>query len=151
MLFRSKKIYIAADHAGFELKQFLINELKLLNHQAIDLGCDSSEVSVDYPQYAQKLCQKLLNDEDKAVGILICGSGIGISIAANRFNNIRAALCHNIKSAKLSRAHNDANVLCLGARFTSEKLAKSIAKAFLMTEFEGGRHGRRVEGIDFHS
>lgn len=136
----AQKILIASDHAGFPLKKFLIEQLTELGFKAIDLGCDSAEKSVDYPDYAQKLCKKL----DAEFGILICGSGIGISIAANRFKHIRAALCHNAKSAKLARAHNDANVLCLGARVVKNKTALSIAKAFLSSKFEGARHERRV-------
>lgn len=136
----AKKILIAADHAGFDLKKLLIFELKKMGFEPVDLGTDSATKSVDYPDFAQKLCKKL----KKEFGILICGSGIGISIAANRFKHIRAALCHNVKSAKLTRAHNDANVLCLGSRMISEKTALSIVKAFLNTKFEGERHERRV-------
>lgn len=136
----AKKILVASDHAGFLLKNFLIQELTKLGYEPVDLGCDSAEKSVDYPDYADKLCQKLTQE----FGILICGSGIGISIAANRFKHIRAALCHNVKSAKLSRAHNDANVLCLGARFQKNKSALAITKAFLSSKFEGGRHEHRV-------
>lgn len=135
-----KKILIASDHAGFLLKKFLIQELTKLGYATLDLGCDSAEKSVDYPDYANKLGKKLQSE----FGILICGSGIGISIAANRFAHIRAALCHNTKSAKLSRAHNDANVLCLGARFVKDKSALAITKAFLTSKFEGGRHELRV-------
>jgi ribose 5-phosphate isomerase B len=141
----SKKIYIAADHAGFVLKKFLIAELKKLGFTALDLGCDSEKKSVDYPDYAQKLCKKITKNSD--VGILICGSGIGISIAANRFKHIRAALCNSVKAAKLSRAHNDANVICFGARLTSEKITLASLKAFLNTEFEDGRHGKRVQKL----
>lgn len=137
----SKKILIASDHAGFILKQFLIEELSKLGFKIVDLGCNSAEKSVDYPDYAQKLCKKIT---EKELGILICGSGIGISIAANRFKNIRAALCHNAVVAKLARAHNDANVLCLGARIISAKTALAAVKAFIKTDFEEGRHGRRV-------
>jgi len=137
------KLYIASDHAGFVLKKFLISELQKIKISAIDLGCDSEKTSVDYPDYAQKLCKKI-KENSAEFGILICGSGIGISIAANRFNHIRAALCTNVKIAKLSRAHNDANVLCLGARFLKEKNALAILKAFLATKFEGERHARRV-------
>lgn len=135
-----QKIFIASDHAGFALKTFLIKEFKTLNF--IDLGCDSAEISVDYPDFAQKLAKEIKNEND--FGILICGSGVGISMAANRFAHIRAALCSNIKVTKLSRAHNDANVLCLGARFITEKSASSMVKAFFATKFEGGRHGKRV-------
>ncbi len=138
-----KKVLIASDHAGFDLKKFLINELEKLQFQVLDLGCDSAVKSVDYPDFAQKLCKKITK-RNQARGILICGSGIGISIAANRFKNIRAALCHNVKSAKLTRAHNDANVLCLGSRVVKNKSALSIAKAFFSTEFEGARHAARV-------
>lgn len=139
-----KKILIASDHAGFTLKNFLIEELTKLGLKPVDLGCKSAEKSVDYPDFAHKLGTKLKDE----FGILICGSGIGISIAANRHKNIRAALCHNVKVAKLSRAHNDANVLCLGARIVKEKSALAIAKAFLGGEFEGGRHGKRVSKIN---
>lgn len=137
------KIYLASDHAGFELKDFLLSELKKLKISAVDLGCDSASASVDYPDYANKLCQKIRKNSAD-FGILICGSGIGISIAANRHKNIRAALCHSAKAAKLSRAHNDANVLCLGARMIKNKLALLVVKAFLTAEFEGGRHECRV-------
>jgi len=138
-----KKFYIASDHAGFLLKSFLIKTLSELGFKAIDLGCDSAEKSVDYPDYAQKLCKKIKKNSAE-FGILICGSGVGISIAANRFKHIRAALCHNAKIAKLSRAHNDANVICLGARLISQKTALATVKAFLNSDFEKGRHDRRV-------
>lgn len=137
------KILISSDHAGFFLKEFLIDELVKLGFSLVDLGTNSPQKSVDYPDFAQKLSKKLKTEK----GILICGSGIGISIAANRFKHIRAALCHDVESAKLSRAHNDANVLCLGARVVTNKLALSIAKAFLKSEFEGERHERRVKKL----
>jgi ribose 5-phosphate isomerase B len=137
------KILIASDHAGFALKQFLIEELKKLQFEILDLGCDSAEKSVDYPDYAQKLSKKITK-KNQLRGILICGSGIGISIAANRFKHIRAALCHDAKATKLARAHNDANVLCLGARVITNKSALSIVKAFFSTEFEGARHAARI-------
>jgi len=136
-------ILIACDHAGFELKAILLKKLSSLGFSAIDLGCNSAEESVDYPDFAKKLAQKIIAKKAKQ-GILICGSGIGISIAANRFKQVRAALCYNVEAAKLARKHNDANVLCLGARSTSPRLALSILKAFLATEFEGGRHEKRV-------
>lgn len=138
-----KRIFIASDHAGFTLKESLINEFKEL--QIIDLGCNSETESVDYPDFAQKLSKEISSNTD--FGILICGSGIGISIAANRFNHIRAALCHNEISAELSRAHNNANVICLGARFTESQDAIAAVKTFLNTEFEDGRHGRRVKKL----
>lgn len=138
-----KRISIASDHAGFSLKKALLNALKEFN--LIDLGCHSSTQSVDYPDFAQKLSDTITNSSD--FGILICGSGIGISIAANRFKHIRAALCHNTTSAELSRLHNNANVLCLGARFIESDDALAIVNTFLTTEFEDGRHGRRVEKL----
>ncbi len=140
----AQKIFIASDHAGFSLKKFLIAELIELGFKPVDLGCNSAEKSVDYPDFAHKLGAKLKNE----FGILICGSGIGISIAANRHKHVRAALCHNVKTAKLARAHNDANVLCLGARAAKEKSALAITKAFLSSKFEGGRHERRVTKIN---
>jgi len=135
-----KKVFIASDHAGFLLKEFLIGELTELGYKLVDLGCNSAEKSVDYPDYAQKLGKKITTE----FGILICGSGVGVSIAANRFKNLRVALCHNVKVARLSRQHNDANVLCLGARFLKNKSALAIAQAFLASKFEGGRHEVRV-------
>lgn len=141
----AKKIFIASDHAGFDLKQILIQELAKLKINAVDLGCDSAEKSVDYPDFAQKLSKKIKENSD--FGILVCGSGIGISIAANRFKHIRAALCHNANAAKLSRAHNDANVICLGARMITLKTALVAVKTFLNTEFEDGRHGKRVKKL----
>ena len=144
MSLRATKILIASDHAGFSLKKFLITELDALGFKTIDLGCSSAEKSFDYPDFAHKLGAKLKNE----FGILICGSGIGISIAANRHKNVRAALCHNTKVAKLARLHNDANVLCLGARIVKEKSALAIAKAFLDSKFEGERHERRVAKIN---
>jgi len=141
----AKKIFIASDHAGFDLKQTLIQELAKLKISAVDLGCDCTGKSVDYPDFAQKLSKKIKENSD--FGILVCGSGIGISIAANRFKHIRAALCHNTKSAKLSRAHNDANVICLGARMITPKTAIQAVKTFLNTEFENGRHGKRVKKL----
>lgn len=139
----SAKILIASDHAGFDLKKFLNSELEKSGFQISDLGCDSAEKSVDYPDYAKKLCTKI-TEKNQLRGILICGSGIGISIAANRYKHIRAALCHDVKSAKLARAHNDANVLCLGSRVIKNKSALSIVKAFFSTEFEGARHAARI-------
>lgn len=133
------KIYIASDHAGFDLKAFLIKKFPTL----IDLGTDSAE-SVDYPDFAKKLGQEI---QEGDFGILICGSGVGISIAANRFKNIRAALCLNEKIAELARRHNDANVLCLGARLINEEKAIEIIEKFLATKFEGGRHIERVKKL----
>ncbi len=141
-----KRIFIASDHAGYELKNTVFTSLKEKNLEIIDLGADSSSKSVDYPDFANKLTSELLEDKS-AIGILICGSGIGISIAANRKKHIRAALCVNENMAKLSRQHNDANVLCLGARLISETDALNIVDEFLKTEFAGDRHIKRVEKL----
>ena len=146
MIKKSSPILIASDHAGFNLKSFLITELTKSGFALIDLGCDSSEKSVDYPDYAQKLSKKIIAKKAQ-FGILICGSGVGISIAANRFKQIRAALCANAKIAKLSRLHNDANVICLGARLIKPESAIKTVKIFLKTEFEGGRHQKRIEKL----
>jgi ribose 5-phosphate isomerase B len=141
-----EKIFVASDHAGFVLKKFLILKSMKLGLEIFDLGCFSAEKTADYPDYAKKLCKKITK-KNCFRGILICGSGIGISIAANRFKHIRAALCHNIKLAKLARAHNDANVLCLGARIIKQQSALSITKAFFSTEFEGARHAARIRKL----
>ena len=136
-------IAIASDHAGTELKSQLKEELSKLGFAVKDLGTDST-ASVDYPDYADRVAHSILNKEaDK--GVLICGSGIGMSMAANRHKGIRAALCHEGLSAELSRRHNDANIVVLGARITGSELAKEIVKRFLTTEFEGGRHQTRVD------
>ncbi len=139
-----KKIFFACDHAGFELKNSLIKSLKNQNYQIQDLGCDSSEISVDYPDFAKKMAQEIQKND---FGVLICGSGIGISIAANRNKNIRAALCTDEEMARLSRLHNDANVICFGARLIDENVAKKSLEVFLNTEFEGQRHEARVKKI----
>lgn len=138
----NKKIQIASDHAGFELKQELIAYLKEHAYDVEDFGPNSNE-SVDYPDYAHKLCQNF-----SGKGILICGSGIGMSITANRYKNIRAALCFEEEIAKLSRQHNDSNVLVLGARFLSADKPRSILKTWLETEFEAGRHLKRIDKIE---
>ena len=136
-------ILIASDHAGFELKQQIITYLESLKYNITDLGTNSSE-SVDYPDYGYKLAEKISSD---SIGIAICGSGIGISIALNRNSKIRAALCHDEMHAQLSRQHNNANVLALGARFITFSTAVSIVNKFLCTEFEGGRHQTRVDKL----
>lgn len=134
-------IVIASDHAGFELKQVITQFLKDANQEFIDLGCDNAE-SVDYPDYAYKLVSNLT---DK--GILICGSGIGMSIAANRFSHIRAALCSSPEMAKLSREHNDANILVLGARIINQNTALECLKVFMNTPFKAGHHQIRVDKL----
>lgn len=139
---RLEAIAIAGDHAGFALKDVLKAELERLGFAALDLG-PHSEASVDYPDFANALAQALADGRAKR-GVLICGSGIGISIAANRHKHIRAALVHDGLGARLCRQHNDANVLCLGARLIGVDVAKDCLKVFLTTDFEGGRHQNRV-------
>ena len=138
------KILIANDHAGFQMKQALVK--KLINKiDFLDLGTSSLE-SVDYPDYAEKLSKEISSRKfDK--GLLICGSGIGMSIVANRFKNVRAALCMTAEMSRLAREHNDANILSIPARFTSVQQALEMVKVFLNTEFEGGRHQTRVDKI----
>lgn len=141
----AEKIAIAADHAGFELKSVLVAELKQSDHEVIDLGTNSTE-SVDYPDFADRLAAAVKAGH-AARGVLVCGTGIGISIAANRHRGIRAALCHNSTDARLAREHNDANVLVLGGRTTGVENAKDCLKTFLATPFAGGRHVRRVQKL----
>lgn len=138
-------LYIGCDHAGLTLKRHLIDTLDFGNLEWFDLGVHSSDAKLNYPDIAEILAEKLKDTNEK--GILICGSGIGMSIAANRFSHIRAALCRNSIDAMLARLHNDANVLCLGERITSEQNAMQIVNAFIQTEFEGGRHTERVEKL----
>lgn len=138
-------IAIASDHAGVALKALLVKDIAVLGYEADDLGPDS-DASVDYPDYAEAVAAAIESGNAK-FGILICGSGIGMSIAANRYPGVRAALCHSVETATLSRQHNDANILVLGARIVSEALAQDCLKAFLATEFEGGRHQRRVDKL----
>jgi ribose 5-phosphate isomerase B len=135
-------VALAADHAGFELKDLLRDELKSAGYPILDLGTNSSQ-SVDYPDFGRKLAEAVANGE-AALGVVVCGTGIGISIAANRVPGCRAALCHDTTTARLARQHNDANVLALGARTTGVETAKDCLKTFLETAFEGGRHARRV-------
>jgi ribose 5-phosphate isomerase B len=143
----NQPIAIASDHAGFALKQALCAYVQTLGFTVLDLGA-FSEASVDYPDFANALATAI--KEGKASrGILICGSGIGISIAANRHPHIRAALCHSEETARLSREHNDANVLALGARIISEETAKACINAFLNTPFAGGRHAGRVAKLNY--
>jgi ribose 5-phosphate isomerase B len=141
----SLKIAIANDHGGFALKNFLIKQFDSVPVEWVDLGT-GSDASVDYPDYGYKLADAI--EAGKAdFGIGICGSGIGISIALNRRPGIRAGLCTDTTMARLTRLHNDANVLCLGARIIGEEVAKDIVRVFLTTEFEGGRHCGRVEKL----
>ena len=140
-----KKIYISSDHAGFKLKEYLKNFLSKKKIKFFDLGPTNNE-SVDYPIYAHKVA-KMVKINKNSVGILVCGSGTGMSITANKHKNIRAAQCFSLKSTKLSRLHNDANIITLGARLLSKKKACSFVNVFLNTKFEGGRHIKRIRRI----
>ncbi len=140
------KLSIGSDHAGFELKSMLINYLENQNYVVIDVGPKDNN-RVDYPDYAHKLVNSILKKETE-LGILICGSGNGISMAANKHKNIRAALCWNSEIAALARNHNDANIVSLPARFVSFDEAKAIISSFLSSSFEGGRHLNRVNKIN---
>lgn len=139
------RIAIGSDHRGFNIKQKLIDLLGRLGQEAIDVGTYSSE-SVDYPDVASIVGTKVSQGEVER-GILICGTGIGMSIVANKFPGVRAAPCHDDLSAEMSRRHNDLNVLCLSADMLGEKLIDRMVEIWLKTEFEGGRHARRVEKI----
>lgn len=137
-------IAIGCDHGGYELKTALIKHLREKNIEFVDLGCNGE--TVDYPDIAVKVCEKVTSGEcDK--GILVCGTGIGMSMAANKVKGIRAAVCGDCYSARFTRLHNNANVLCMGARVIGAGLAAQITDEFLDTDFEGGRHERRVEKI----
>lgn len=137
------KVCIAADHGGFELKEALRKKFSSLHFT--DLGTNNAE-SVDYPDFGAAVARRVAAKEFD-FGILICGSGIGISIAANKIKGIRAALCHNAYTAEMARKHNDANILAMGGRVVDEKTAAEMTEIFLNTAFEGGRHARRVEKI----
>ncbi len=137
------KIAIGSDHGGFELKQFLAAKLTSDGHEVHDLGCRTAE-SVDYPDFADRVCSEVLSGE-AAAGILVCGTGIGMSMAANRHGGIRAALCHDEYTARLSREHNSANILCLGDRVLGKGVAQGIVDVWLSSTFEGGRHQHRID------
>lgn len=139
------KIYLGSDHGGFLLKKDLYAFLTEKGYTVEDSGVFNEESS-DYPDYAKSVCQKVLQNGD-SIGILVCGTGIGMSIAANKIDGIRAALCHEPLSAKLTRAHNNANVLCLGGRLIGHLMAHSIVEVFLHTSFDGGRHAHRLSLI----
>ena len=140
------KIAIASDHGGFELKEKIYNYLLNKGYDISNFGTDTAE-SCDYPIYAKKVCNAILNDNFER-GILICGTGIGMSITANRFKGIRAACLSDKYSAEMTRKHNNSNVLCFGARVIDENLAREIVDIWLNTEYEAGRHQKRVEMID---
>ena len=140
-----KKIIIASDHAGYSLKEYVKKILKRKKLQIKDVGANSKDI-VDYPDYAHKL-SKLIKRNRNFIGVLICGSGQGMIMTANKHKNVRAALCYNAKSTKLSRLHNDANVITLGSRLISKKNASKYLNIFLKTKFEGGRHKKRIRKI----
>ncbi len=140
-----KKIFISSDHAGYKLKEEIKLFLKKKKYRFIDLGPNNDD-RVDYPDYAHLVAKKVkINKTNR--GILVCGSGVGMNIAANRHKNIRAAQCYNEKSTKLSRLHNDANIITLGSRLLSKKNALNCISVFLKTKFEGGRHSKRIKKI----
>lgn len=137
-------IIIGSDHGGFELKSIVTKHLEELGYQVSDLGCYNKE-SCDYPVIAKQVATEVLNTKSK--GILICGTGIGVSIAANRIEGIRASHCTDTYTARMTRLHNDSNILCLGERVTGAGLALDIVDVWLNTEFEGGRHQKRIDMI----
>ena len=140
-----RNVILASDHAGFKLKEEIKNFLIKKRNKVLDLGTNNTE-SVDYPDFAHRLSNKMKKN-NKQFGILVCGSGIGMDMTANKHKNIRAALCYNTKSAKLSRLHNNANVMTIGARFIKKNLALKCVNTFMTTNFQGGRHLRRIKKI----
>ncbi len=140
-----KKIYISSDHAGYNLKENIKRKFKK-KYIFLDLGTNNSKISVNYPDFAHRLCKKVSNDA-KNIGILVCGSGMGMSMAANKHKKIRAAVCYSVKNTKLSRLHNNANIITLGSRLTKKDTAFKCIEAFINTKFEGGRHKKRVKKI----
>ena len=142
---KSKKVFLASDHAGFKLKEEIKKYLIKKRKKVLDLGTQNTN-SVDYPDYAHLLSKKMKNGKNQ-FGILICGSGAGMSMAANKHKNIRAASCYSTKSTKLSRLHNNANVMTIGSRLIKKNVALKCVNTFLKTNFDGGRHTRRVKKI----
>ena len=140
------KYFIASDHAGVKIKGLVKELFEKKGHEVLDLGPANAD-RVDYPDFAVKVCESVMNDLESK-GILICGTGIGMSMSANKFDGIRAALCHNEYSATMAREHNDANVLCLGERVNGEGMIEAIIDAWDSHEFAGGRHAGRVEKIN---
>ncbi len=145
MNFLFKKVCIASDHAGFKLKEDIKNYLINKNVSIFDLGPFNNK-SVDYPDYAKKLAKRLKVKKSQ-IGILVCGSGTGMAISANKIKTIRAAVCYNAKSTRLSRQHNNANIIAIGSRLTKKNLSLKLVEIFLKTSFEGGRHLKRVNKI----
>ena len=140
-----KTIFIASDHAGFNLKKAIVKKYSK-KLKIMDMGTNNSTKSVNYPYYAHKLCLKVSKKKSN-IGVLVCGSGMGMAMSANKHKKIRAALCYSVKNAKLSRLHNDANIITLGSRLISKNKAFNCLNAFLNTKFEGGRHKKRVKNI----
>ena len=140
-----KKLFISSDHAGYNLKEQIKKKFNK-KFSFIDLGTHNSKISVNYPDYAHKLCKKVANNS-KNMGILVCGSGMGMSMAANRHKKIRAAVCYSPKNTKLSRLHNNANIITLGSRLIKKNTAFKCIDVFVNTKFEGGRHKERVKKI----
>ena len=145
MKFLFKKISLSSDHAGFDLKEKIKNYLFKKKIKVIDLGPKNSN-SVDYPDYAKKVARNIVSKK-RNVGILVCGSGTGMAMSANKIKKVRAAVCYNAASARLSRMHNNANILALGSRLTNKQNAIKLVNLFLSTKFDGGRHLRRVKKI----
>lgn len=141
-----KKIAFGSDHGGIALREALIDYVEELGNKAIDLGTKTTD-SVDYPDYADLVCQSVLSQETD-LGILICGTGIGIGMRANRYTGIRAALVYDRFTAEMAKAHNNANILCLGGRTTDLDTARLLVKIWLTTPYEAGRHARRLEKLD---
>ena len=140
-----KKIFISSDHAGFNLKEQIKKKFSK-KYKFQDLGTNNSKVSVNYPYFAHRLCKKV-SSNTKNIGILVCGSGMGMSMAANRHKKIRAAVCYSVKNTKLSRLHNNANIITLGSRLTKKNTAFKCIETFVNTKFEGGRHTKRIKKI----
>jgi ribose 5-phosphate isomerase B len=140
-----KKIFISSDHAGYKLKELIKLHLEKKKLKYTDLG-PRTDSRVDYPDYAHKVAKKVASSKNH-MGILVCGSGTGMNMAANKHNNIRAAQCFNLKSTRLSRLHNDANIITLGSRLLTKKNALNLISVFLKTKFEGGRHSKRIKKI----
>lgn len=140
------KISLGADHGGYQLKNSILESLQNAGFEVLDFGTNSAD-SCDYPDFAHKVANSVVSGESD-FGVLVCTTGIGISIAANKVKGARAALCHNVDCAKFSRMHNNANVICMGAKYVGKKLGAEMVKTFIATEFEGGRHARRVGKIE---